>query len=199
MTIERLFGKLIYMQDIRLNKVKKFYKDNGFVPSYSQMMKLFDLSSKDSVFHQVKKWINTGVFEKVNKTLVPTDQFFVISILGDIKAGHPNDVYTQNNTISLREFIPDDPQRNFLLKVSGDSMIEAGINDGDFVFLDNQKIPRNGDVVAANIDEQWTLKYFFKENQKVILRPANKNYQDFIPAKKLEIAGVVIKVIRKYY
>lgn len=163
------------------------------------MMKLFDLSSKDSVFHQVQKWINTGVFEKVNKNLVPTDQFFVISILGDIKAGHPNDVYAQNNTISLREFIPDDPQRNFLLKVSGDSMIEAGINDGDFVFLDNKKIPKNGDVVAANIDEQWTLKYFFKENQKVILRPANKNYQDFIPEKKLEIAGVVIKVIRKYY
>jgi len=187
------------MIDKRLSSLKKFYKNNGFIPSYSQMMKIFKLASKDSVFYQIEKWLKAGILEKIDKTLVPTDKFFAIPLLGNIKAGTPTEAYADNNYISAREFLPEDPDHNFLLKVSGDSMIEAGINDGDFVFLDNQKIPKNGDVVAANIDEQWTLKYFFKENQKIVLRPANKNYQDFIPNRKLEIAGVVIKVIRKYY
>lgn len=187
------------MIDKRLASLKKFYKKNGFIPSYSQMMKLFDLSSKDSVFYQITKWIEAGLLEKIDKNLVPTDKFFAIPMLGNIKAGIPNDVYVENSYISAREFLPDDSGRNFLLKVSGDSMIEAGINDGDFVFLDNQKNPKNGDIVAANIDDQWTLKYFFKEKNQLILKPANKNYSNFIPSKKLEIAGVVIKVIRKYY
>ena len=185
--------------DKRLGILKRFYKNNGFVPSYSQMLKLFDLKSKDSISYQIDKWIKKGILEKIDKTLVPTDKFFAIPILGNIKAGIPGDVYAENNYISAREFLSEDPDRNFLLKVSGDSMIEAGINDGDFVFLDNQKNPKNGDVVAANIDDQWTLKYFFKEKNNLILKPANKNYQNFVPTKKLEIAGVVIKVIRKYY
>lgn len=187
------------MIDKRLNSLKKFYKKNGFIPSYSEMLKLFNLKSKDSVFYQVNKWIDERILEKIDKTLVPADKFFAIPILGNIKAGIPSDAYIENNYISAREFLPEDPERNFLLKVSGDSMIEAGINDGDFVFLDNQKNPKNGDIVAANIDDQWTLKYFFNENSNLILKPANKKYKNIVPTNKLEIAGVVIKVIRKYY
>ena len=187
------------MTDKRLVSLKKFYKNNGFIPSYSDMLELFGLKSKDSVFYQIGKWIEAGLLEKIDKTLVPTDKFFAIPMLGNIKAGIPSDGYLEKNYMSAREFLPEDPDRNFLLKVSGDSMIDAGINDGDFVFLDNRKHPKNGDIVAANIDDQWTLKYFFKEKNNLILKPANKNYQNFIPVKKLEIAGVVIKVIRKYY
>ncbi|MDE2589142.1 MAG: hypothetical protein KGL95_05710, partial [Patescibacteria group bacterium] len=87
---------------------------------------------------------------------------------------------------------------SFALTVRGDSMKDEGINDGDLVIVARKSGVKNGDIVAAMVDGEWTIKYFQKDNGKVSLVPANKKYPTIIPQVSLEIGGVVVHVIRSY-
>ncbi len=86
----------------------------------------------------------------------------------------------------------------FALKVRGDSMIDAGIHEDDFVIVDRKKEPRVGDIVVGIIDDAWTLKRLDKIEGKYYLKPENSKYSDLIPRDSLKIGGVVINLIRKY-
>ena len=86
----------------------------------------------------------------------------------------------------------------FLLKVSGDSMVEAGILPGDMVLIDKAQVPKSGDIVIAEVDGAWTMKYLRKRGESVALIPANPRYKPIKPQKELRIAGVVTAVVRKY-
>jgi SOS-response transcriptional repressor LexA len=78
-------------------------------------------------------------------------------------------------------------------------MIDALIGEGDKIIVDPSREAKNGDIVAAIVDNEWTVKYFYRRNGKVELVPANKQYPVIYPKESLEIGGVVISVIRKYY
>jgi repressor LexA len=78
-------------------------------------------------------------------------------------------------------------------------MIDAGIRHGDWVVLDKSKQPKDGDIIAANVDWQWTLKYFRQKNGVVYLAAANPAYDPIFPKNNLEVGGVVIRAIREYY
>ena len=79
-----------------------------------------------------------------------------------------------------------------------DSMIEAGIRPGDLVIVERGRNPKSGDVIIAQVDGEWTLKTFEKQNGKVVLRAANKKYPPITPKWELSIGGVVVANIRKY-
>jgi SOS-response transcriptional repressor LexA len=85
------------------------------------------------------------------------------------------------------------------LKVSGDSMIGEGIKPGDLVIVDRGKEPKNGDVIIAEVDGEWTMKYFRKQGSTVVLESANPQYPPVKPQSELRVAGVVTAVIRKYH
>ena len=85
-----------------------------------------------------------------------------------------------------------------LLKVSGDSMSEAGILPGDMVIVDKGQTPKTGDIVIAEVDGEWTMKYLRKRGNSITLIPANPNYKPIKPQNELKIAGVVTAVVRKY-
>jgi repressor LexA len=78
-------------------------------------------------------------------------------------------------------------------------MINEGIRSGDLVILDKKKEPKSGDVIAALVDNEWTLKYYKNDNGRVYLEAANPNYQPIFPKESLVSGGVVVKVIREYY
>jgi len=103
------------------------------------------------------------------------------------------------DTISLDQYLLTRPEKNYMLKVIGLSMIEAGIAPDDLVIAEKDKEPRNGDVVIAEVDGLWTMKYFQKRNKDIVLIPANKDYPSIYPKHELKIGGVVVSVIRKYY
>ena len=84
------------------------------------------------------------------------------------------------------------------MQVSGDSMIEAGIVAGDLALVERGPEPRDHDIVIAEVDQKWTMKYFRKQNGKVFLQAANKKYPNFYPTEELRIAAVVRAIIRKY-
>lgn len=188
------------MESPTLSKVKTFYFRRKRLPTYREMQDLFGFASKNAVAYAVYKWIKEGIVKMDENKLVPTSQFFGLPLLGSIKAGTPtSDEQYENETVSLDEYLVGNPGFAYLLRVSGDSMIGEGIKPGDLVVLDKKREPKNGDIVAAYIDNQWTLKYFKKEGKQLLLEAANPKYRPLTPSQSLSIGGVVVSVIRKYY
>jgi len=187
------------MLEQKLNQIKKFYFKYKRLPSYSEMLKLFGFSSKKSIRDVVYKLIDNGLLKKQGTKLAPTNKFFSLPVLGLVKAGFPILADETRDYLSLDEYLIENPHSSFLLKVSGDSLIEAGIYDGDYVIIEKNRKPIIGDIVLAEIDKEWTLKILKKNRRtgKIFLQPANQKYPAIYPKHSLEIFGVVKAVIRK--
>jgi len=182
----------------KIEKIKKFYYKYKRLPSYSEMLKIFGLSSKKSIYDIVYKLIEAGFLKKQGKKLAPTTQFFSLPVLGLVKAGFPILADETRDYLSLDDYLIEDPQSSFLLKVSGDSMVEVGIFDGDYVVINKTKVAMAGDIVLAEIDGEWTLKILRKDRQGAsYLQPANRHYPPLYPKLKLDIFGTVKAVVRK--
>jgi SOS regulatory protein LexA len=122
-----------------------------------------------------------------------------VRVLGTIEAGFPSPAEEELvDTLSLDDLLIQNREATFLLKVSGDSMTGAGILPGDMVLVDRSRTAKSGDVVIAEVDGQWTMKYLRKRGNNVTLLPANPKYQPITPKEELRIGGVVTAVVRKY-
>ena len=120
-------------------------------------------------------------------------------VLGTVEAGFPSPAEEELvDILSLDEFLIQNREAAFLLKVSGDSMSGAGILPGDMVIVDKGQTPRSGDIVIAQVDGEWTMKYLRKRGETISLVPANPRYQPIRPKNELKVAGVVTAVVRKY-
>lgn len=185
--------------DTAITKLRKFYTSEKRLPTYEEMCQLFNFSSKNASFYLVKKLIDAGLIEKDQKGRLTPKNLFTIPQLGIIKAGSPTMAETTHDTLDLYQYLLNIPGSVFSLTVKGDSMIDEGITEGDIVIVEKGRTPRDGDVVAACVDNEWTVKYFRNLNGQIVLLPANKNYKPIIPTESLELGGVVISVIRKYH
>ncbi len=184
----------------RAERLNEFYLNNKRMPSYSEMLKIFRFRSKNAVFKKVNQLVSLGLCAK-DKTgrLIPAGVQKPVRLLGFIQAGFPSPAEEETvDLMSLDEYLVSNPQATYLLKVSGDSMLDAGIHPGDLVLVQKNLIPKSGDIVVACVDKEWTLKYFEKIKGKVRLRAANKKYPPIEPKEELVIAGVVIANVRKY-
>ncbi|MBI2611720.1 hypothetical protein HYW54_03170 [Candidatus Gottesmanbacteria bacterium] len=182
-------------------KLRLFFRSHRRLPSYKEMAELLGFASKKASFDIAKKLIELNILEKDSSgKLVPKNLFHPLPFLGAIQAGYPTPSEEQlYQTLSFDSYLINRPEHSYILKVNGDSMIDAGIYDGDMVVIEENHDPKNGDVVAAFIDEAWTLKYFFKENGKIRLVPANKKYPVLYPQEHLSIFGIVVSITRKYH
>lgn len=183
-----------------LFKVKQFYWENHRMPSHGEMAELLGFKSKSGTQYFVNKWVESGIIRRdATGKLTPGRLFLPIRVLGTVEAGFPSPAEEENiDTISLDEWLIKNKEASFMLKVSGESMIEAGICPGDMVILERGKQPKNGDVVVAEVDHDWTIKHYQKKGNNVVLMPANKKFKPIVPKEELKVAGVVTAVIRKY-
>ena len=195
-----MFTYTIFMISKYKEKISKFYYKNKRMPSYSEAMRLLDFKSKNSVFKLVDKLEREGFLSKDSKgKLLPQNMFFQLKILGSVEAGFPSPAEEElSDTITLDEYLIDNKDATFILKVSGESMKDAGIIQGDMVIVERKITPKNGDIVIAEVDGEWTIKYFRKIGSKVYLEPANKKYRSIYPKEELKIAAIVKAVVRKY-
>lgn len=183
----------------RLEQVKKFYRKYNRLPSYSEMLRIFRLASKKAIHDIVHKWVDEGILRIDDNKLAPASRFFGLPLYGLIKAGFPIMADENKQYLSLDEYLIEDPTSSFLLKVSGDSMMNAGIFDGDVVIIERRKNALPGDIVLAEIDREWTLKIYKRDRVKhtVYLEAANPKYPAFYPRHELVIHGIVKGVVRK--
>ncbi|MDA8240603.1 MAG: transcriptional repressor LexA [Nitrospiraceae bacterium] len=184
----------------RAREISRFYSRSGRMPSFSEIGEMTGIRSKNAVYKLVNKLAQLRVLERDAKgRLIPGSIAAPVKILGTIEAGFPSPAEEELvDTLSLDNLLIQNPEATFLLKVSGDSMSGAGILPGDMVLVDKGQTPRSGDIVIAEVDGEWTMKYLRKRGENVALIPANPNYKPIRPKKELKIAGVVTAVVRKY-
>ncbi len=180
--------------------LKSFYLKRRRMPSYGELMVLLDFKSKNAVSYWVDRWMVDGLVRRDSTgRLLPGPKLRALRLLGEVRAGFPSPAEEENvDTISLDDWLIGNREASFMLKVEGDSMKDAGINPGDFVILERGRTPQPGDIVVAEVDHEWTMKFFDKQQGRTVLRPANPNYPTITPQQELKIAGVVTSVIRKY-
>lgn len=183
-----------------LRKINDFYSSAKRMPSYSEMLALFGLKSKNAVYKRISALLKNG-FIRRDRTgrIVPVATGRPVRLLGLIQAGFPSPAEEETvDLISIDEYLISNPQSTYLLKVDGDSMTGAGIYPGDLVLVQRDLEARRGDIVVASVDGEWTLKYFQKDKGRIILMAANPKYAPIHPERELLIAGVVIANVRKY-
>jgi len=180
-------------------KLRTYYMRQHRLPSIQELSDLF-LITKRAGAKWADKLVQAGYLGKDEKgKLLPTG-LFRIPKLGLIHAGYPapGDAL-QDESVDLYNYLLKTPGTIFSLVVKGDSMIDAGINDGDLVLVQKSREPKNRDIVAAFVDQEWTLKEYRRQDNEIILVPANVNYPIIRPKQSLQIGGVVISVVRNYY
>ncbi|HCL4436657.1 LexA family transcriptional regulator [Clostridium botulinum] len=188
------------------NFIKLQIKEKGYPPSVREICKAVGLSSTSSVHFHLKRLEKEGLIKRdSSKTRAieivdPTSKKEVINvpIVGTITAGNP--ILAIENIEDVFP-LPIDYVKNtkdlFMLKVSGESMIEAGILNGDLAIIEKTDSANNGDIVVALIDNEATLKRFFKERSYIRLQPENKSMKPII-LENCKVLGRLVGIYRKY-
>ena len=208
---------LTFQQEKLLKFIIDYQKENNVTPSFDEMKDGLDLKSKSGIHRIVSALEERGYIKKLNNraraieiikniNLIDTESgknknnIISIPILGKIAAGLPIEAISDNtNYIELPETLLKKGEY-FILNVEGDSMIEAGIFDGDQVVIRKANDANNGEIVVALIDNnEATLKRIFRRGQQVALQPENSNYKTVIYGPdRIQIQGVLKHLIRSY-
>ena len=190
------------MMDIRghVGKMREFLRQEGRLPLYGEMLSLFGYRSKNAVYGALKKMEAQGFIEKKRGRIRATPLLSgSVRILGAVQAGFPSPAEEElADTMSLDEMLIRRPEATFILTVQGDSMTGAGIMPGDMVLVEKGGTPKPQDIVVAQVDDEWTLKYYMKDATGVRLDAANSRYPSIRPKRSMSIGGIVKAVIRKY-
>ena len=186
-----------------MKKVKEsiisFYNTHHRMPSFSEIMDLCGYKSKSAVSYAINKLINEGVVGKDKKGRLIPVRLGEARLLGLVEAGFPSPAEEELvDTMSFDQYLIENPEATYILKVKGDSMIDAGIHSGDMVIVERGANYRNGDIVVAEVDGEWTIKFFRERGGRPFLEPANKDYEPIYPKQELSITAVVRAVVRKY-
>ena len=191
-------------KNIYQTKIESFYSENKRMPTYSEMMELFGFKSKNAIFKIVNKLIEAGIVAKDHLgRLTPTKSFAEniasVPMLGFVTAGLPAAVEDElPDTVNLDDFLIKNKPLTYMLEVDGDYMIDAHIEKGDMVLVEKANQAKDREIVIAEVDGEFTMKYFHKSGNKVWLEPANKNYKPIYPTQSLNVIAVLRAVIRKY-
>lgn len=184
----------------RIRAIGRFYHQKGRMPSFSEIAELAGFRSKNAASKLINHLEKMKVLQKDQKgRLIAGSIAAPVKMLGTVEAGFPSPAEEElADNMSLDDLLIHNREATFLLKVSGDSMSNAGILPGDMVLVDRGEAPKSGDIVIAEVDGEWTMKYLRKRGENVSLIPANPKYQPIRPKRELKIAGVVTAVVRKY-
>jgi repressor LexA len=187
--------------------LKSAQRTTGVMPSTRELQHYFGFASQTAAMSHLRALERKGVIQrlpgKARAVVFPEEldreEIVDIPVYGQIAAGMAQDVESEREgciSIDIASIGIPRSARTFALKVRGDSMIDAHICSGDTVILEFRE-PRDGDIVAALIDGETTLKRFIMNKGKPFLRAENEEFPDLIPARELIIQGVLVALLRK--
>lgn len=184
----------------KIGKIRKYYRRNKIMPTYDEICELFGYKSKNAAFKLVKKLVKKGFIEKMDKgRLKPGPNFLGLPVFSSVQAGPPtSEEEILLDHVDLNDLLIKRPESTVLINVRGDSMVDAGIHEGDKVVVDSKAPAQIGSVVVAIVDGEYTVKYFDKtKDGRIVLQPGNKKYQPIIPQNEMCIFGKVVGVVRQ--
>jgi len=188
-----------------LRLIRDFRTCHGYSPTLQEMGNQLRLT-RVTVFEHVRALERKGLLRRGPKHSVrslrisrnvdlPDERSTKLPLVGRIAAGAPIEAVEDVETLDLEEIF-DRPAETFVLRVTGQSMIDEHIRDGDYIVCERRSNPRNGETVVALLDDgEATLKKFYKERSRVRLQPANTEFEP-IYVDNVQIQGVVVGVIR---
>jgi len=191
--------------------IEQYQWENGASPTLREMREHFGVSSDNSVLKHLKALETKGYIKKddtprgiklldsIKEQLEAAAEIIKVPLIGTIPAGGP--VIAEENTLDTFEIgkgLMNSGVGSYLLRVTGNSMINAGIHEGDMVLVAPDQSARSGDIVVALVDGESTVKRYMKESGKVYLKPENPEYENIYPHGELEIQGLVTGLIRNY-
>jgi repressor LexA len=180
--------------------LQDYYARHRALPSYASIGQLLGLKSKSSVAAMVARLKLAGYVESTpDRRLAPTARFFARPLAASpVQAGLPNAVDDAHaDALTIDDYLIERPSQTVLIRVKGDSMIDAGILEGDLVVVEKTASAKRGDIVVAIVDGQFTLKRLDVERGQFVLKPENKGYPVIRPEGALEIFGVMVGLVRK--
>ncbi|MBT3292862.1 repressor LexA [Candidatus Peregrinibacteria bacterium] len=192
-----------------LNYIGEFQHKRGYSPSLSDLAMAFNVRSKNAVAKVVNALVREKYLEKdpkgrikiidINEPSEEKYQAMVLPLFGPISAGFAAPVEEQaEELVTLDNYLVNNRNKTFLLRVKGDSMIDAGIFEGDLVIVERDREPKPEEIVVAILDGEFTLKRLKRQKGKYYLQAENPNYPDMYALEELKVAGVVTSTIRKY-
>ena len=182
-----------------LGALQDYFVSNGVIPSLTELGKLWGIAGRAWTHRVVSRLKDEGFLEESpGRRLKPGVRFFERTVADTVRAGLPqpaND--SARDAFAIDHFLIDKPSETELFQVRGDSMIEAGIHEGDFVVVEKVRSAVPGDVVLAFVDGEFTLKTLARDKRGFYLQAANAAYSPVRPEQNLEIHGVMVGLFRK--
>ena len=193
-----------------LDYITRFIERHGYEPSYAQIARYFNVSSKATIAKHIAALESRGLLSRrgedgqfnlsVKVEDAPSDAVCELPLLGRIAAGAPIDAVQDAEPIVVPRFLLGRvrPERVYALKVSGDSMIDEHICDGDIALIENRTEARDGEIVVALVEgARATLKRLFRFGTEVELRPANSQLAPIrLPASQVHVQGIFRGLLR---
>jgi len=192
-----------------LDFISQYIQKNGYSPTLQQIAEAIGVSSLATVHEHLNSMVKKGVIKRfegavrgievVDKKLGEIIKGIELPILGFIAAGTPIEPHTDPNaTTHVAPGMLSGKKRAFVLQVKGESMIEDGILDGDFVVIEEQNEAKNGDIVVALLENGLaTLKRYFREATRIRLEPANSKMSPIF-TNSVRIQGKCVGIVRKF-
>jgi repressor LexA len=184
-----------------LARLQDYYAKNRRIPSYQRLAELFGFASKAASRKLLDRLAVAGFVERTpdDDAWIPGSRFFERMVVDTVRAGLPqaaND--PRQEVLAIDDYLISKPSRTVLLQVKGDSMIAAGIFEGDHIVVDRGAPAQVGDIVVAIVDNEFTVKYLARDKRGFHLKPGNPAYATIRPQGQLEIYGTVTGSFRKY-
>ncbi len=181
--------------------LQRYYAQHRVLPSYARLMEILGYASKSAVKKVLERMEAAGILKRTpDGDWAPTERFFERVVANEpVPAGIP--VTTLDDGVeqmTIDRYLIQEPGQTVLIRVKGDSMINAGIHSGDIAVVERRQDAQVGEQVVAVVDDQFTLKTLGRDSEGYFLLPANPEYPVIRPNGKLEIFGVVVGLVRRY-
>jgi len=189
---------MVNKDHLYLAKLKDYHARNRVLPSYAGIAALIGLSKRGAAKF-VDRMIAGGYLSKAPDGRVsPAGAFFARPLVATAPAGFASPATELlGDAITIDEYLVEHPSSTVLVEVKGDSMVGAGIHDGDMLVVERDAGPAIGRIVVAIVDGEFTIKYLRRDRRGCYLQPANTHYSIIRPRGSLEIFGVVVGQFRK--
>jgi repressor LexA len=193
-----------------LDYIQRFRRERGFAPTHREICERFGFSSYGTAYKHLKLLAEKGFLrrdrhqrrglELVDAGGVDHEASVELPFLGRIAAGRPIEAVSGDERLVVPPLLTGErTDSHFVLRVAGDSMIDEGIHDGDWVVVEQRDRARSGEMVVALLGDEVTLKRFFPEGEQIRLQPAHPTMAPIrVPANDVRVQGIVVGLMRRY-